>query len=87
MSGPFIFIATNRPRDGKFDADQQQMPELAGFIEAHEPRCRYACAVEALIAERNRPVMADRAPTRRYERPPPGGGMAACTAPNGVICV
>lgn len=50
MPGPFIFIATNRPRDGKFDAEQQQMPELAGFIEAHEPRCRDACAVEALIA-------------------------------------
>jgi hypothetical protein len=22
MPGPFIFIATNRPRDGKFDAEQ-----------------------------------------------------------------
>jgi hypothetical protein len=68
MPGPFIFIATRRPRDGKFGAEHQQMPELAGFIEAHEPRCRDACAVEALIAERNRPVMADRAPTRRYGR-------------------
>jgi len=44
MPGPFIFIATNRPRDGKFDAEQKQMPELAGLIGAHEPRCHDACA-------------------------------------------
>ena len=31
MPGPFIFTATNRPRDGKVDAEQQQMPELAGL--------------------------------------------------------
>jgi len=38
MPGPFIFIATNRLKDGRFDAEQQRVPELAGFIEAHEPR-------------------------------------------------
>ena len=38
MSGPFIFIATNRLRDGGFDAEQQRVPALSGFIEAHEPR-------------------------------------------------
>jgi hypothetical protein len=38
MPGPFIFIATNRLRDGRFDAEQQRVPELASFIEAHEPR-------------------------------------------------
>jgi hypothetical protein len=25
-------------RDGRFDAEQQRVPELARFIEAHEPR-------------------------------------------------
>jgi len=38
VSGPFIFIATNRLRDGRFDAEQQRVPALSGFIEAHEPR-------------------------------------------------
>ena len=38
MSGPFIFIATNRLRDGRFEAEQQRVPSLSGFIEAHEPR-------------------------------------------------
>jgi hypothetical protein len=38
MPGPFIFIATNRLRDGRFDAEQQCVPELSGFIEANEPR-------------------------------------------------
>jgi hypothetical protein len=38
MPGPFIFIATNRLRDGRFDAEQQRVPELSGFIEANEPR-------------------------------------------------
>jgi hypothetical protein len=38
MPGPFIFIATNRLRDGRFSAEQQRVPELVRFIEAHEPR-------------------------------------------------
>jgi hypothetical protein len=38
MPGPFIFIATNRLRDGRFDAEQQRVPELVRFVEAHEPR-------------------------------------------------
>ena len=38
MPGPFIFIATNRLRDGRFDAERQRVPELVRFIEAHEPR-------------------------------------------------
>lgn len=87
MPGPFIFIATNRPRDGKFDAEQQQMPELAGLIEAHEPRCRDACAVEALIAERNRPVMADRAPTKADMLGCSTASKVAATAPEmGILC-
>jgi hypothetical protein len=38
MTGPFIFIGTNRLRDGKFDAERQRLPELSRFIEANEPR-------------------------------------------------
>ena len=38
MTGPFIFIATNRLRDGRFGAEQQRVPELSRFIEANEPR-------------------------------------------------
>ena len=38
MSGPFIFIATNRLRDGRFDVEQQRVPALSSFIEAQEPR-------------------------------------------------
>jgi hypothetical protein len=38
MPGPFIFIATNRLREGRFHAEQQRVPTLAGFIEANEPR-------------------------------------------------
>src|SRR5260221_13106912 len=38
MSGPFIFIATNRLREGRFDAERQRVPELSRFIEANEPR-------------------------------------------------
>jgi hypothetical protein len=38
MTGPFIFIATNRLRDGRFDAEQQRVLELSRFIEANEPR-------------------------------------------------
>jgi hypothetical protein len=38
MSGPFIFIATNRLREGKFTAEQQRVPGLASFIEENEPQ-------------------------------------------------
>ena len=38
MPGPFIFIATNRLREGRFHAEQQRVPALSGFIEASEPR-------------------------------------------------
>jgi hypothetical protein len=38
MPGPFIFIATNRLRDGKFDLEQRRVPELSAFIQANEPR-------------------------------------------------
>ena len=38
MPGPFIFIATNRLRDGRFGAEQQRVLGLSRFIEANEPR-------------------------------------------------
>jgi hypothetical protein len=38
MSGPFIFIATNRLKEGKLDAERERVPGLSDFIEAHEPR-------------------------------------------------
>jgi hypothetical protein len=38
MTGPFIFIATNRLKDGKLEAERKRVPGLSDFIEANEPR-------------------------------------------------
>jgi len=38
MAGPFIFIATNKLKTGKLEAERQRVPGLVDFIEAHEPR-------------------------------------------------
>lgn len=38
MSGPFIFIATNRLKPGKLAAERERVPVLVDFIEAKEPR-------------------------------------------------
>jgi hypothetical protein len=38
MPGPFIFIATNRLREGRFGAEQERVGELSRFIEENEPR-------------------------------------------------
>ena len=38
MSGPFIFIATNRLRPGALEAEKRRVPQLSQFIEASEPR-------------------------------------------------
>jgi hypothetical protein len=38
MSGPFIFIATNRLKEGKLAAERARAADLASFIEAHEPQ-------------------------------------------------
>jgi biotin carboxylase len=38
MSGPFIFIATNRLKAGKLDDEKTRVPGLVDFIEANEPR-------------------------------------------------
>jgi hypothetical protein len=38
MSGPFIFIATNRLKEGKLEEERKRVPGLSDFIEANEPR-------------------------------------------------
>jgi hypothetical protein len=36
--GPFIFVATNRLREGALAEERQRVPGLAAFVEEHEPR-------------------------------------------------
>ncbi len=38
MSGPFIFIATNRLKAGKLEDEKRRVADLCDFIEEHEPR-------------------------------------------------
>lgn len=38
MSGPFIFIATNRLKPGKLADERKRVPGLIDFVEEHEPR-------------------------------------------------
>ena len=38
MSGPFIFIATNRLKEGMLEAERERVPGLVEFIEENEPR-------------------------------------------------
>jgi hypothetical protein len=38
VASPFIFIATNRLKPGKLDAERARVPGLANFVEANEPR-------------------------------------------------
>jgi len=38
MTGPFIFIATNRLKEGKLDAERERVPGLSAYIAANEPR-------------------------------------------------
>lgn len=38
MTGPFIFIGTNKVKDGKLDAERAHVPNWVRFIEANEPR-------------------------------------------------
>lgn len=38
MSGPFIFIATNRVKAGRLEDEKRRVPELCEFIKANEPR-------------------------------------------------
>ena len=38
MSGPFIFIATNRLKPGKLADEKKRVPGLVDFVEANEPQ-------------------------------------------------
>jgi hypothetical protein len=38
LSGPFIFIATNRLKPGKFADERKRVPGLVDFVEENEPR-------------------------------------------------
>ena len=38
MSGPFIFIATNRLKQGKLADERKRVPGLVDFVETNEPR-------------------------------------------------
>jgi hypothetical protein len=38
MTGPFIFIATNRLKQGKLESEKERLPHLIDFILAKEPR-------------------------------------------------
>src|SRR3954462_4573848 len=38
MTGPFIFIATNRLKPGAYEAERRRVPGLVEFIRAGEPR-------------------------------------------------
>ena len=38
MAGPFIFIATNKLKTGKLEAERGRVPGLVDFIQANEPR-------------------------------------------------
>jgi hypothetical protein len=38
VSGPLIFIATNKLREGALDAERRRVPGFVEFIEANEPQ-------------------------------------------------
>ncbi len=38
MTGPFIFIATNRLRERKLEAEKARVPDLVDFVQTNEPR-------------------------------------------------
>src|SRR5437868_13302887 len=38
MPGPFIFIATNKVREGKLEGEKQRVPGWIDFIQSNEPR-------------------------------------------------
>jgi hypothetical protein len=38
VSGPFIFVATNRLKTGRFEDERRRVPALCDFVEANEPR-------------------------------------------------
>jgi hypothetical protein len=38
MTCPFIFIATNRLKEGRLESEKTRLPDLVDFIQANEPR-------------------------------------------------
>ena len=38
MSGPFVFIATNRLKEGSFEAERARVPGLVEFVASREPQ-------------------------------------------------
>ena len=38
MPGPFIFVATNKVREGRLEGEKQRVPEWIKFIHSNEPR-------------------------------------------------
>jgi hypothetical protein len=38
VSGPLIFVATNKLRPGKFEAEQERLPGFIRHIEENDPR-------------------------------------------------
>jgi len=38
MPGSFIFIATNRLKQGKLNSEKQRLPDFIDFIQQNEPR-------------------------------------------------
>ena len=66
MSGPFIFIATNRLKPRALEAEKRRVPQLCDFIEANEPRLiAFNEYVDDDVAQRgNRPSSKSRTPSR-----------------------
>jgi hypothetical protein len=38
MAGPFIFVATNKVREGRLEGEKRRVPEWIDFIQSNEPR-------------------------------------------------
>jgi hypothetical protein len=38
MAGPFIFVATNKVRDGRLEAEKRRVPGWIDLIQSNEPR-------------------------------------------------
>jgi len=72
MSTPFIFIATNRLREGKLEAERERTADLSSFIEASEPQLlafnEYASSRCSESSERG--PGAREAQKQRHERAP-----------------
>ncbi len=64
MAGPFIFIATNRLKPGKVDAERERVPGLVDFIQTNEPRVIAFTSTPARTAWKSRSSRSTRTLTR-----------------------